>query len=206
MRLIALELGPFFSNCYVVGAETDGEGLVIDAGAEPQDIMVAVKRLRLKIKYVVATHGHMDHVGAVREVKQATGAQFVIHQADVPFLSRRTFGGSGAAAMQPDVTLQGGEVLTAGNLSLTVVHTPGHSPGGICLVGNGVVFSGDTLFKQGIGRYDFPGSSGRQLLDSIQNKLLVLPDETAVYPGHGPDTTIGEERRHNPFLLGDEPL
>lgn len=204
MRIIALEVGPFFSNCYIVGSDTSNEGMIIDAGAEPNDIMVAVKKLRLTVKHILATHGHMDHVGAIGELKKVTGAQFAIHEADAAFLSRRgfLFGGIGSS-VQPDLLLHGGETISAGNLSFKVLHTPGHSPGGICLLGDGVVFSGDTLFRNGIGRYDFPGASGRQLLDSIRTKLLSLPDNTVVYPGHGPQTTIGEERESNPFLSSD---
>jgi len=205
MRIVALEVGPFFSNCYIVGPDTGSEGLIIDAGAEPNDIMVAVKKLRLTVKHIIATHGHMDHVGAIGELKKTTGAQFAIHEADAAFLSRRgfLFGGIGSS-VQPDLLLHGGETISAGSLSFKVLHTPGHSPGGICLVGDGVVFSGDTLFRSGIGRYDFPGASGRQLMDSIRTKLLSLPDDTVVYPGHGPQTTIGEERKSNPFLASDD--
>lgn len=205
MRIMTLEVGPFFSNCYIVGPDSGSEGLVIDAGAEPGEIMVAIRKMRLTIKYIVATHGHMDHVGAVSEVKKATGSAFAIHEADAGFLSRRgfLFGGIGAG-IQPDLLLHGGELIRAGGLVFKVVHTPGHSPGGICLVGDGVIFSGDTLFRNSIGRYDFPGASGHQLLDSIRNKLLSLPDETVVYPGHGPQTTVGEERKNNPFLATDD--
>jgi hydroxyacylglutathione hydrolase len=204
MRIIALEVGPFFSNCYVVGADTGDDGMVIDAGAEPNDIMVAIRKMRLNVKYIIATHGHMDHIGAVSELKKATGAQFAIHEADAASISRRgfLFGGVGLNA-RPDLLLRGGEIISVGGLSFKVLHTPGHSPGGICLAGDGVVFTGDTLFRGSIGRYDFPGASGRQLLDSIRTKLLSLPDSTVVYPGHGPQTTIGEEREGNPFLTSD---
>ncbi|MCX8126822.1 MAG: MBL fold metallo-hydrolase [Dehalococcoidia bacterium] len=205
MRIIALEVGPFFSNCYVVGQDHSNEGIVIDAGAEPGEIMVAIKKMRLMVRYIIATHGHMDHVGAVSELKKATGALFAIHESDAVYLSRRgfLFGGIGGA-VQPDILLHGGETISAGSLSFRVLHTPGHSPGGICLVGEGVVFTGDTLFRGSIGRYDFPGASGRQLLDSIRTELLSLPDDTVVYPGHGPMTTIGEERKNNPFLADDQ--
>jgi glyoxylase-like metal-dependent hydrolase (beta-lactamase superfamily II) len=201
MRIIALEVGPFFSNCYIVGPDNGNKGFVIDAGAEPSDIMVAVKKLRLTIKYIVATHGHMDHVGAVAELKKATNAAFTIHEDDASALSRRgfLFGGIGGN-IQPDVLLHGDETIEAGGLILKVIHTPGHSPGGICLLGDGVLFSGDTLFRRGIGRYDFPGASGQQLIDSIRKRLFTLPDATVVYPGHGPQTTIGEEKLGNPFL------
>lgn len=205
MKIKSLEVGPFASNCHIVGSES-GEGIVIDAGADADRILKAVEELKLDIKLVVATHGHIDHVGAIKEVKEATGAQFAIHKEDVQTLSG---GGGFFAALlatsvstppQPEILLQDGDNVRADGLSFSVLHTPGHSPGGICLLGYGVVFSGDTLFYQSIGRFDFPGASGRQLLKSINDKLLTLPDDTIVYPGHGPETTIGDERRWNPFL------
>jgi len=206
MKFRSLELGPFLSNCYIIGSEATGEGMVIDPGAEADKILKAVEELKLEVKLIVATHGHIDHVGAVNEVKEATGAQFAIHRDETEVLSR---GGGFLSALlgislpsppQPDVLLQGGDNLGVGDLSFLVLHTPGHSPGGICLLGHGMVFSGDTLFYQSIGRFDFPGASGYQLLNSIHTKLMVLPDHTVVYPGHGPQTTIGDERRWNPFL------
>lgn len=206
MKLKALELGPFLSNCYILGCETTGEGLIIDAGAEAGQILKAVEELELEIKLIVATHGHIDHVGAVKEVKEATGAQFAIHKDDVETLSQggsflsMLFRVSAPPPPQPDILLQGGDSIKVGELSFLVLHTPGHSPGGICLLGHGVVFTGDTLFCQSIGRFDLPGASGFQLLNSIHTKLMVLPDHTVVYPGHGPQTTIGDERRWNPFL------
>jgi glyoxylase-like metal-dependent hydrolase (beta-lactamase superfamily II) len=147
----------------------------------------------------------MDHVGALNEVKKAIpGATFAIHQEDAPFLTRRGLMGAflGTPGPPADMMLHGGETLKAGDLSFKVIHTPGHSPGGICLYGMDTLFSGDTLFRMGIGRYDFPGCSGQALLASIKEKLFLLPDDTVVYPGHGPQTTIGDEKRGNPFLTG----
>jgi hydroxyacylglutathione hydrolase len=200
-----LVVGPFASNCYIVGSESGKEGMIIDPGADAGKILASVRDLGLDIKTILITHGHIDHVSALKEVKEATEAETLIHADDAGALQ------DGRTAMMlgvsypvspPDRLLKDGDSVDVGDLHFTVLHTPGHSPGGICLAGEGVVFSGDTLFNFGIGRYDFPGSSGTQLMESIRTKLMTLPDDTAVYPGHGPDTTIGTERRGNPFLRG----
>ena len=205
MIIETLEVGPFGSNCYVVGSESNKEGIIIDPGAEADKILKTVRDLGLKIKLIALTHSHIDHIGALIEVKEVTNAEVAIHTDDAEALQTS----SPLSAMfnlplevppPPERLLQGGDSLDIGDLQLLVLHTPGHSPGGICLLGEGVVFSGDTLFNFGIGRFDLPGSSGRQLMDSIYTKLMVLPDNTVVYPGHGPKSTIGIERQGNPFL------
>ena len=205
MKLKSLEVGPFASNCYIIGSEA-GEGIVVDPGADADRILRAIEELKLDIKLIVATHSHIDHIGAVKEVKEATGAQFAMHGDDVGILSK---GGNFLPSLiaismsfppQPEILLKDGNILEVSGFSFTVLHTPGHSPGGISLLGYGAVFVGDTLFCQGIGRFDFPGASGSQLLNSIHTKLMTLPDSTVVYPGHGPQTTIGDERCWNPFL------
>ncbi len=204
MIIERLELGSFAANCYIVGAESSKEGIIIDPGAEADRILKRTEDLGLAVKIVVLTHAHMDHVGAVKEVKEATGAEVAIHADDAGALQRQPprarFDFSYPPPLPPDRLLNGGDSIDFGDLHLAVLHTPGHSPGGICLLGDGVVFSGDTLFNFGIGRFDMPGGSGRQLMNSIHTKLMVLPDSTVVYPGHGPETTIGTERQWNPFL------
>ena len=199
-----LELGPFASNCYIAGDDTTGEGMIIDPGAEAPHILQSVDTLGLKIIWIVLTHSHFDHIGALAEVKKATNASVAIHEEDADTLQNqshmRMFGISMDNPPAPDRLLKENDVIDIGNLHFKVLHTPGHTQGGICLLMNGIVFSGDTLFNFGIGRADFPGSSYEQELESIQQKLMVLPDNTIVYPGHGPDTTIGVERRANPFL------
>jgi len=201
-----LAVGPFASNCYIVGSESNKEGMIIDPGDETEVILKNVKDLGLDIKSIVLTHGHIDHIGAVKEVKEATGAEVAIHADDAQALQENSvsamFGLSYPTPLPADRLLNGGDSIDIGDLHFLVVHTPGHSPGGICLVGEGMVFSGDTLFNYGIGRYDLPGGSYNQLMNSIHTRLTVLPDNTIVYPGHGPDTTIGAERRGNPFLIG----
>jgi len=194
----------FASNCYVVGDESSKDGMIIDPGAEADQIMRVVEDLGLNIKLIVLTHGHMDHVGALKEVKEVTGAQIAIHADDAPSLQdntmRHVFSRSSESLPPPDVLLKEGDTVDVGELHFRILHTPGHTPGGICLSAEGIVFTGDTLFNFGIGRADFPGASYDQELESIRTKLMPLPDNTIVCPGHGPDTTIGVERRVNPFL------
>jgi len=199
-----LELGSFASNCYIVGDDTTKEGMIIDPGAEASHILQSVDTLGLNIIWIVLTHSHFDHIGALSEVKEATNASVAIHENDADTLQNqshmRMFGISMDNPPSPDRLLKDNDVIDIGNLHFKVLHTPGHTQGGICLLTDGIVFSGDTLFNFGIGRADFPGASYEQELDSIQRKLMVLPDNTIVYPGHGLDTTIGVERRANPFL------
>ncbi len=207
MILEALAVGPFASNCFIVGSENTKEGLIIDPGEEADTILKKVEELGLTVKLIVLTHGHIDHVMALKAVKDATGAEFAMHEGDVKILEQRmlaaSFGISLAPPPPPDRLLKGGDTIEVGDVRFLVLHTPGHSPGGICLLGHGIVISGDTLFNLGIGRTDFPGSSFAQLMNSIHTKLMVLPAETVVYPGHGPETTIGYERQWNPFVRGD---
>ena len=197
-------VGPFASNCYIVGSESNKEGVIIDPGADAKEILKNVKDLGLDIKLIVLTHGHIDHTGAVKEVKKTTGAEVAIHTDDAKSLQEqllgRLFGLSYPPPPPPDWLLKDGDSIDIGDLHFLVVHTPGHSLGGICLLEEGVVFSGDTLFNYGIGRTDMPGGSYSQLMNSIHTKLMILPDNTTVYPGHGPATTIGTERHSNPFL------
>ena len=210
MLFRALELGPFLANCYIVGSDRTGEGIIIDPVAEAETIMDNVRQLGLTIKIIVATHSHPDHIMALGQIKEETGAPFAMHEAESAGMiasgMARVMGmfmsGSAEPLPKPDMSLQDGEAIEVGDLSFTVLHTPGHSPGGISLYGHGMVFVGDTLFNFSIGRTDFPGCSHQQLIESINSKLLTLPDETIVYPGHGPQTTIRAERQHNPFLIG----
>lgn len=206
MILKKVVVGPLAANCYIVGSESSKEGMIIDPGDEAEVILRKVKDLGLAIKFIVLTHGHIDHIGAIKEVKKATGAEVAIHTDEAKSLqgqsSSTLLGLAYPTPLPPDRLLQDGDSMDIGDVHFGVLHTPGHSPGGICLLGQGVVFSGDTLFNYGIGRTDLPGGSHSQLMNSIHTKLMVLPDNTVVYPGHGPDTTIGAERRGNPFLHG----
>lgn len=200
-------VGPLGVNCFILGCEQTREGVIVDPGAESERILERVGELGLTIRMVVNTHGHFDHVGGNRRVLEATGAKLLVHRDDVHFLSRAAdvaamYGLETENSPFPDTVLEDGMTLGAGTLTLRVLHTPGHTPGGCCLLleGEGKVITGDTLFEESVGRTDFPGSSHEALITSIREKLLTLPDETEVYPGHGPATSIGRERRYNSYL------
>jgi len=210
MLLKTLELGPFLANCYIVGSEKTGEGMIIDPVAEADTIMENVRQLGLTIKLIIATHSHPDHIMALGQLKEETGAPFTMHEAESAGMiasgMARIMGtfmsGSADSLPKPDMQLKDDDTIEVGDLSFAVLHTPGHSPGGISLYGHGVVFVGDTLFNFSIGRTDFPGCSHPQLIASINSKLMTLPDATIVHPGHGPKSTIATERQYNPFLIG----
>ena len=204
MILKLLVVGPLASNCYIVGDEATKEGFIIDPADEAERIWQSVEELGLKIRLIVLTHGHPDHIAALKEIKEATDAEIVVHSGDSEYHRQQAlslaFGFNYPAPPPPDRLLEDGDSIDIGDLHFEVIHTPGHTPGGICLFGHGVLFSGDTLFNYGIGRYDLPGGDYAQLMNSLQARVMVLPDETTVYPGHGPKTTIGAERQGNPFL------
>jgi len=204
MNLKSLVVGPLASNCYIAGDESTREGVIIDPADEAKVILRSVEELGLNIRSIILTHGHPDHIAALKEVKEATGAEIAVHTGDAEYYKQGAlalaFGFSCPTPPPPDKLLNDGDSIDIGDLHFKVIHTPGHTPGGICLFGHGVLFSDDTLFNYGIGRYDLPGGDYAQLMNSLQARLMVLPDETIVYPGHGPRTTIGAERRSNPFL------
>jgi hydroxyacylglutathione hydrolase len=200
-----LVVGSLSANCYIVGSEASREGMVIDPGGNAEDIFQAISGSGLNIKTIVLTHGHSDHIAALYDIQGRTGATVAIHTADAEFLRGRgalstMFGISYKTPAPPDRLLHEGDIIEIGGLHFSVLHTPGHTPGSICLLTDDKIFTGDTLFYRGIGTTLMPGSSRRQLIDSIHARLMVLPDNTTVYPGHGRETTIGAERRNNPFL------
>jgi hydroxyacylglutathione hydrolase len=200
-----LSVGELATNCHIVGSESTLEAIVIDPGGDADRILAELRRLNLRVVQIVDTHGHFDHTLANGRLKDATGAPLLIHEADAEMLTNPLKGLSfWAGNIRPgpaaDGFLNDGDVLRAGDVSLQVLHTPGHSPGSISLSAAGVVFSGDALFQGSIGRTDFPGGDYNTLIRSIRTRLLTLPDDTVVYTGHGPCTSIGEERQNNPFL------
>ena len=205
MEFIAINVGVIGTNCYIAYCEDTLEAAVIDPGGDASKILNKIKQHNLKVKYIINTHGHFDHIVANRDIKQAFGAEILIHQADADMLDSgpqnlSVYFGSGIECGPADMLLQDGEIISFGNVALTVLHTPGHTPGGICLKTGDTVFAGDTLFAQGIGRTDFPGGSEKQLIASIRSKLLILDDNTKILPGHGSETTIGWEKKMNPFI------
>ena len=203
-----LVLGQFGANCFILGCETTREAVIIDPGEEPELILSAVEKEELKVKYLVFTHAHLDHVGAARQLKEKTGASICMHQADLPMYENvptqaKLFGFQADAPPSIDRFLQEGDTIAFGLHQLEVIHTPGHSPGGICLYLKEpppCLFSGDTLFKGDVGRTDLWGGNYPQLINSIKEKLLVLDNNVTVHPGHGPSTSIIEEKAENDCL------
>lgn len=203
MKIERLTLGPLDTNCWLVSDGQGGPVVIIDPADEADRIVEALKGRDTAA--VVLTHGHFDHLAAAGAVMSATGAGLQVHVADAPWIT--TAAGTGglpfgfdAAAPPASRVLRDGDTIEAGALSLEVLHTPGHTPGSICLLADGHLFSGDTLFAGSVGRTDFPRGDGRALGRSIAERIAVLPDKTVAHPGHGPDTTIERERRINPFF------
>ena len=205
MILDTLPTGPLEVNCYIVGCEKTRKAVVIDPGGNVSDILEKVQKHQLDVVMIINTHGHFDHIGGNRQLLEATAAELLIHQDDRQLMDlalehAAVYGLQTEASPPPTRELSGDEKLSVGELSLQVIHTPGHSPGGICLYVNDCLLVGDTLFAGSIGRTDLPGGDHHLLISGIKEKLLPLPDATRVCPGHGPMTTIGEEKQHNPFL------
>src|SRR5512136_2616845 len=190
-----LVVGPIQANCYVLGCERTKEAAVIDPGGEVDKILMTLAKDKLRCVYIINTHGHFDHTGDNKRLKEVTGAKLVIHRADAPMILDQ--GSSGSLwgmevedSPPPDLYVEERDVITFGDTSLQVLHTPGHSPGGISLLSDKMVFVGDTLFAGSIGRTDLPGGDYEQLIRNVKEKIFSLGDDVVVYPGHGPKTTV----------------
>ena len=200
-------VGPLTENAYIVGSDETKECAIIDPGAEPGRILEEVERLGLTVRFILNTHGHGDHVGGVAAIKEETGATYAIHENDLQLLRRSDphasrFVSDFRVPPDPDMYVKDEDVIEVGEVRLRVIETPGHTQGGVCYYTDGMVFTGDTLFQGTIGRSDMPGGNGQQLILGIMGRLMVLPTETKVYPGHGRDSTIAREKATNPFLAG----
>jgi hydroxyacylglutathione hydrolase len=203
-----LPVGPLRCNCSVIGDASSGEGMVIDPGDEIEEILALVRKHNLKIKQIVVTHAHIDHVGGAMKLRAATGAPILLNQHDHALLKMLDsqaawIGVPAPGRVEIDVSPQQDDTVKAGTLSGLVLHTPGHTEGSICLyfAAETKLIAGDTLFAGSIGRTDLPGGSYKKILSSLHEKVMALPDETIVIPGHGTLTTIGQERESNPFLI-----
>ena len=205
MKYKEVVVGALETNCYLVYCEETLQCAVVDPGAEPERIFLEIAEAELKPVVIINTHGHVDHIGANRDMKDHFGVPLYIHAADSPMLGKiqqlelSLF--LGAKDSPPaDHLMSDGEEIKIGNSVLRILHTPGHSPGSVSLLGDGFLLSGDTLFFEGVGRTDLPGGSQKQLEQSLREKVMTLPDETVILPGHGPLTSVGQERVNNPFI------
>ena len=200
-------VGVFAENCWVIGSRRTGEAICIDPGDQPADILALAKDMGVTIKRIANTHAHIDHILGVPGVQQATGAAFLLHPGDLDIArqagrqAEMMLGRAGEAVPEPDAFLADGDEVEVEGLKLRVIHTPGHTQGSVSFYTDGLLFSGDTLFRGSIGRTDLPGGDYAQEMASIVDKLLALPDDTIVLPGHMEETRIGHERQTNPFVL-----
>ena len=204
MIIKKIVVGPLDENAYLIGDGQTGEAIVIDAGDEPDRIMDLIKEENLKIKAIICTHAHFDHIGAAGDIKRETGAKILLHKEDLPIYETAkkqatAWGYELDDIPQPDGFIAEGDNIQTGNLNFKVLHTPGHSPGGISLYGEGILITGDTIFQGSVGRTDFPGGSIEKLGKSFR-RLLGLPEDTKIFPGHGPETTVGTEKKTNFFV------
>ncbi|MBF0563872.1 MAG: MBL fold metallo-hydrolase [Nitrospirae bacterium] len=201
-----LVVGPLEVNCYIVTDESTKDTAIVDPGDEPDRLLDYINENALITRYIICTHTHFDHIGAIPELKEATKATLIIHKEDLSIYDMAkdmaNFWGHQLGPLpRPDLLVSEGDLIPLGSYTFKVLHTPGHTPGGMCLLADGVLISGDTLFAGSVGRTDFPGGSMSQLKSSFR-RLLTLPGETRVLPGHGPATTIADEVKDN-FFIGE---
>ncbi len=205
MKYERIIVGALETNCYLVFSEETRETAVVDPGADPEQIIHLIEKKELRPSILINTHGHVDHVGANKDIKEKFDIPLCIHASDSPMLDNIVATAMGfflgaKKSPKPDRFLLDGDRIQVGKQFLNVVHTPGHSPGSVSLAGDGFLLTGDVLFCGGVGRTDLPGGSWRVLEESIRNKIYSFPDDTEVLPGHGPTTTVGQEKLSNPFI------
>jgi glyoxylase-like metal-dependent hydrolase (beta-lactamase superfamily II) len=205
LKIIVKPAGIYAANCYIVFSEKTRSGIVIDPGGDVDDIVSNLDKNNIHVEYIVLTHGHGDHIGGVKELKEKLNVPVVIHKEDAEMLEDASLNLSSTMAMgeieiTPDKTVEDGDTLVFGELKGRIIHTPGHTMGGMCLLVEENLFCGDTLFKGSVGRSDLYGGNHGILMNSIKEKILTLPDNIMLYPGHGEPTTVGEQRATNPFL------
>lgn len=201
MELKRIPAGVYAANCYIVMDEETKEALIMDPGGDEEDIIEAADNLGARVKYIVLTHGHIDHTGAVITLKKRYNVPVYIHAKDEELILKRTFMfGVLDSSKGADGNLKDGDILTLGNMEVKCIETPGHTPGGVCFLVENNLFTGDTLFSGSIGRTDLTGGNFETIIKSIKEKLMVLDSVVVVYPGHGPSSTIGREKQSNPFL------
>jgi len=199
-----LPVGFLAANCYILGDEKTKKAVIIDPGGDAQSILNVINKNDFCVELVILTHGHPDHIGALQEILRKTGAKVAFHEKEEALLLNAKKQRQGyfdiESSSEVKIKLKGGEILKIGEINLKIIHTPGHTPGGICIKVNDMIFTGDTLFAGSIGRTDFPGGSYEQIMESINTKLLTQKDQTVIYPGHGGKSTIKQEKATNPFL------
>lgn len=205
MKIIRIPAGIYAANCYIVFDESTKNGIVVDPGGDVDDILASINENNIEIKHIILTHGHGDHIGGVIGLKDALGASVMIHELDKDMLidgtkNLSTVMAMGSIEIEPDRLLKDGDVLKVGDLNIEIIHTPGHTFGGVCIKIEDNLITGDTLFAGSIGRTDLLGGDYNTIIKSIKDKLMIYPDDTKVYPGHGPSSTIGKEKVSNPFV------
>jgi glyoxylase-like metal-dependent hydrolase (beta-lactamase superfamily II) len=199
-------VGAFQENCWVIGNRRSGEAICVDPGDQPDEILAMARDMGVRIKYIANSHAHIDHILGVRAVKEATGATFLLHREELELarnagaMAQRLVGARIENPPDPDAFIEDADTIDVDGLQLKVLHTPGHTRGSVCFYADGILFAGDTLFAGSIGRTDLPGGDYDQEMASIVDRLLVLPDDTIVLPGHMDQTTIGHERQRNPYV------
>ena len=205
MLLETLVVGPLSVNCYIFACEKTHQAAIVDPGDEADQILSVVKKLDCRVKYILLTHGHIDHLSQIPILKNKLKAEFLMHEQDIPLVQSAStqaalFGLPDPGDLKPDRFLNDGDIIHLGELTIQVFHSPGHSPGSITFQVNQKLFVGDLIFNGSIGRTDLPGGDYSQIIESIQKKIFTFPDSVEIYPGHGPATTVGIEKNTNPFF------